>query len=357
MKIMRLSRRLSTTVAAFITALALCFAPVQAPPPAKAQMPNAQQVVEAVGSIISIISLVLGILTFLNNGKLPQNSSELENLSAGGSSGDSNASSTDSDGDGLTDFVENGSSNAPAPTPITPPQQRFAASGVPIVNQGDAFYIHDTGSYNYECTVGYVDKASGALWTAGHCARGRDGEPVYVATDRGEYKIGTIEIPYVSLFDSQEDIIDIAYIDIANKDMLGENIYSGDTIVDPDDVATIYKDKIQILSRMKSQVMTFPSNFSVSIGEKSTKVPEATAIRVGFANDVGLANMGNLSGENRIEDYGQQGDSGGPAFIEGVGFVGVISRNGQVYYTVNGVQLTRSFNSFTTLYPKFYKAW
>lgn len=155
-----------------------------------------------------------------------------------------------------------------------------------VVNQGDRILI---GNSTY-CTAGYIDNEAGTLLTAAHC--GSPGEKVYVKNSLGIYKnIGVMERnPNYSTNHYRNDF---AYVKL-NSGVTGENIYSGDTKITPEDV--------EVGDRF------------CSIGA-SSPVLKCGVVRT--VNDKILIS-------NR-EGGGIKGDSGGPGWIPGKGFFGVYS--------------------------------
>lgn len=155
-----------------------------------------------------------------------------------------------------------------------------------VVNQGDRILIGNSSS----CTAGYIDNEAGKLLTAAHC--GSPGEKVYVKNSLGIYKnIGVMEgNPNYSTNHYRNDF---AYVKL-NSGVTGENIYSGDTRITPEDV--------EVGDRF------------CSIGA-SSPVLKCGVVRT--VNDKILIS-------NR-EGGGIKGDSGGPGWIPGKGFFGVYS--------------------------------
>lgn len=159
-----------------------------------------------------------------------------------------------------------------------------SSSGVTI-NQGDRIAIE-----NKLCTAGYIDKENNRMITAAHC--GNKGEVVYKnsRSNKGQ-RIGVIEgNPYYNKNTYRNDFI---YVKL-DPGVTGENIYSGDKRVPITDV---------------------------SVGDRFCSIGQMSPIsKCGVVKDVDE----NIITTNR-EGGGIKGDSGGPGWIPGKGFVGVYS--------------------------------
>ncbi|MDR7329874.1 hypothetical protein [Corynebacterium guangdongense] len=105
------------------------------------------------------------------------------------------------------------------------------------VNQGDTLGVTTPAGEDLICTLGYVDKLSGRLYTAGHC--GGDGAHLYTVDGNGvsEHYLGTLttdfdmSAPYVDAsFDE-----DYGYVEVPadRVGLLGENSHSGDAMILP----------------------------------------------------------------------------------------------------------------------------
>lgn len=166
------------------------------------------------------------------------------------------------------------------------------ASARQVVNQGDRFYSE---AY-VGCTIGYVEEA--IVHTAGHC--GDDGDIVYFSgtTDR----MGVFHTKWDRVSDSGPT--DYGYIVLDEGVEGGKNIYSGDKIVDPSEIEI--------------------GDVISSFGASSNTTYTGTVAGGGPTVILGDA----LSG-------GRPGDSGGPSWIEGKGFVGTFrgtySKSGEDY--------------------------
>ena len=154
-----------------------------------------------------------------------------------------------------------------------------------VVNQGDAV-IDD----NTMCTVGYVDKNSNSFYTAAHCVGGvgsqvtnLDGESVGTVTERGTA---------VNQYDYNHDTARVA---INPGHTAGDNVYSGDKVANLDEI---------------EEGDTLHSYGITHDGVYSGKVDNSTGNAGGTTfSQNGMAPI--------------PGDSGGPAWVEGKGFVGV----------------------------------
>lgn len=179
----------------------------------------------------------------------------------------------------------------------------------PVVNQGDRISVKGKS-----CTIGYIDKSNRKAYTAAHCfvsdknpEQYIDSQSVYNSFGR---RIGTASGVYS---DTQND--DFIMIDLFNNIPIGENSFSGDTIAHLEDIKP--GDTICSFSRMYKKTMC---------GEiEKVNEREILATR---------------------EAGGIPGDSGGPAWVEGKGFVGVYSIILGVF--INGKQ-SKEYSGFT--YP------
>ena len=151
------------------------------------------------------------------------------------------------------------------------------------VNQGDLIYIRDRA-----CTIGYIDKINKIAYTAGHC--GFTDEKVNVMNSSRQ-TIGTLyteysreRTPYVSA--------DKAVIYLNDDVKPGENTFSGDVKLHYTNVSE--GDTICSFSRMDQQTMCGTVLYTAH-------------------NSVGATRSA----------AGVRGDSGGPAWIDGKGFVGL----------------------------------
>lgn len=183
---------------------------------------------------------------------------------------------------------------------------RDKAREAPVINQGDPVYIGNQGLW---CTAGYVDNANHKLYIAAHCFEKRAdpespvfGEPVYTKdrTVIGHYTAGT----YVdTAYDSAENpvtAVDTAEITLADG-VRGENTYSGDTVVRWSDID--------------------PQNDTACFTGVTTQLVRGRVV-CGTFNKYGEASK-SLYVHGDVRALG--GDSGGPIWIPGKGFLGVIT--------------------------------
>ncbi|MCS4535572.1 S1 family peptidase [Corynebacterium sp. HS2168-gen11] len=223
-----------------------------------------------------------------------------------------------------------------------------------VINQGDPIYLLEpVGGGDAKlstCTVGYVDKANKRLWTAAHCGKDglgtlyshfkADGSP-YNFNDIEELKqarlfqIGDLHHVYPGRYtfmpsedpqaqltseESQEikkqRVYDLAYIDISQYPQIaGINQYSGDTTYWP------------------------------TVGEKVCRY----GARTGLIKPLHPTNKVFCGTVIDVNDYfvytsalgTEQGDSGGPAWVPGKGYIGQVL--GFEEFTLqNNVPVTRS---------------
>lgn len=185
-----------------------------------------------------------------------------------------------------------------------------------VVSQGDNVYTPGTGL----CTLGYVDKATRRALYAGHCSKedsndwqrgGKSGEDVVVYDYESRQRIG-----YVEKNDFSGDLMDgtdFAVIKLYDDVEIGENTYSGDKWIKDFDTQVV------------------PGKRICSYGAK-TKQVTCTVIKKVYP-DTYRIRLG-------IEGAGQKGDSGGPLWIPGEGFVGIFS---SFYVDENGNRLDKNF--------------
>lgn len=162
---------------------------------------------------------------------------------------------------------------------------------IPVLSQGDKVFIDERKT----CTVGYIDKEQGLAYLAEHCAV--SGETAQVHDGEG-YFIGTITSRYddhnsYGVLHPQKMSEDFNAINVDTRHVfLGDNKYSGDHKLSISDVAQ--DDDMCMYSRMQGRI---------NCGHVS-------------------ATIGNfIVGDSHTE--GERGDSGGPVWIPGKGFIGV----------------------------------
>lgn len=206
-------------------------------------------------------------------------------------------------------------------------KDNYQEASVPIVSQGDNVYTPGTGL----CTIGYVDKATRKALYAGHCAKkdgewekgGKEGKDVIVYNYETRQRIGYVEKNDFS--GNLMDGTDFAVIKLDDEISLGENSYSGDKWV----------------TDFNTQVT--PGKTVCSYGAR-TKQPTCTTIKEVYP-ETNRIRLG-------IEGAGQKGDSGGPLWIPGEGFVGIFSF---FYVGSNGERLDKNFFHISELKNTFGK--
>lgn len=167
------------------------------------------------------------------------------------------------------------------------------------ISQGEKVYINETA---IACTVGYVDKNTHKAYIADHCLPAHQKSVIY---NSNREKIGEA---YGRFSDRKMGIPksrnDVAYINLYDDVETGENSYSGDNRVSTADITP--GEKLCMFSRKFN---------SVHCG----KVKSADGTLV--------------VGDEHVNGIG--GDSGGPAWIPGKGFVGVYTLiiGGNHFYT------------------------
>lgn len=166
-----------------------------------------------------------------------------------------------------------------------------AGAATVTVNQGVAVLIDGAGT----CTLGYNDHDRGVSYTAGHC--GRDGARVHLIDRKSNVfglALGTFHPSPNYITDGSNDW---GWIDWDDTVQMGENVYSGDRILSRSEV----KAGETVCSHGEtSQMGTLDADCGVFTGW----VHESFGVR-----DVRWA----------------PGDSGGPVWVPGRGFVGVMS--------------------------------
>ena len=158
-----------------------------------------------------------------------------------------------------------------------------ASAWAGTINQGDRVRNQEWDT----CTVGYVQ--TGSAYTAGHC--GKTGDTMF--NFQTNEQIGTLNSHYS--YPGGEDWAEITLNDTTTA---GENTYSGNQVVSPEDIEV--GDTIH------------------SYGGKTGQQYTGTVTRTDGHQVLATGEAGGLPG-----------DSGGPAWIDGKGLVGVYSS----YYT------------------------
>lgn len=167
------------------------------------------------------------------------------------------------------------------------------------ISQGEKIYINDT---NIACTIGYVDKLKHKAYTADHCLPAHQKSVIY---NSNREKIGEA---YGRFSDRAMGIAksrnDVAYINLYDNVRAGGNFYSGSNRV---------------------------STTHITPGENLCM----------FSRKLNSTNCGKVKsvdgtlvvGDEHVNGIG--GDSGGPAWIPGKGFVGIYTLiiGGKHFYT------------------------
>ncbi|GAA1474299.1 hypothetical protein P4N68_09330 [Corynebacterium felinum] len=170
-----------------------------------------------------------------------------------------------------------------------------AFAQTPVVNQGDLILVQDSRGISYNCTAGYVDKKNARIWTAGHCSH--HGSIVY---NEQRVAVGTLKHRYnvsenVDHLRGEERrkatadyfFHDISYVDLIDPAMAGANTYSGDRPYTP---------------TAGEQLCRFGA---------TTRAVYCASIFNVTDHLIYVANLNT-----------QGGDSGGPAWVPGEGYVG-----------------------------------
>ncbi|CAB0570857.1 hypothetical protein CIP107521_02099 [Corynebacterium diphtheriae] len=162
------------------------------------------------------------------------------------------------------------------------------------VDQGDSLLVRADGNMLGVCTVGFVDTENNRVWTDAHC-----GENGAAVMDNFQNPIGTLHHVYPSEWEQLQNIqdtewsvnsraSDVAYVEIDDPAVLGQNYFSQNTITrDP------------------------------AVGDNLCNYG-------GRTDRVACTPITNINGPVVItaNNGSDHGDSGGPAWIEGKGYVG-----------------------------------
>lgn len=165
--------------------------------------------------------------------------------------------------------------------------QEANATPYPVsISQGDKIVTEVSDDDHTLCTVGFVDEITRTITMSGHCAKGRAG--MRVRTSDGD----TIGYVAQNWYDGTNQETDISIISVESGVYLGGNGYSGDHWLKPYEVR-----KGDLLCSRGA------SSDSVHCGDV-LEVKKNLILTESSAGGIG-------------------GDSGGPAWIPGKGFVGV----------------------------------
>lgn len=162
------------------------------------------------------------------------------------------------------------------------------------VDQGDSLLVRADGNMLGVCTVGFVDTENNRVWTDAHC-----GENGAAVMDNFQNPIGPLHHVYPSEWEQLQNIqgtewsvnsraSDVAYVEIDDPAVLGQNYFSQNTIArDP------------------------------AVGDNLCNYG-------GRTDRVACTPITNINGPVVItaNNGSDHGDSGGPAWIEGKGYVG-----------------------------------
>lgn len=197
-------------------------------------------------------------------------------------------------------------------TAVASPATAVGSSPVVAISQGQQVLVPDQGI----CTVGYVDKASRRAYLADHCVndKGHRHQPVTVRDLRTGEPLGTAAPIGKMGIDGggspmQDPRFDVNYIQLADLVAIGDNHFSGDSRVNAYDIKQ--NDEVCVYSSRRSK--TYCGSAWSTVGSViKVHIPGGEADKaVTF------------------------GDSGGPAWIPGKGFIGVlVSMGGKtIWYT------------------------
>ncbi|VZH86191.1 chymotrypsin family serine protease [Corynebacterium rouxii] len=162
------------------------------------------------------------------------------------------------------------------------------------VDQGDSLLVRADGNMLGVCTVGFVDTENNRVWTDAHC-----GENGAAVMDNFQNPIGTLHHVYPSEWKQLQNIqgtewsvnnraSDVAYVEIDDPAVLGQNYFSQNTIA------------------------------------RTPAVGDNLCNYGGRTDRVACTPITNINGPVVItaDNGSDHGDSGGPAWIEGKGYVG-----------------------------------
>lgn len=182
------------------------------------------------------------------------------------------------------------------------PLSTVDAQPAPLVQQGDRFwYEYEPGKLNH-CTIGYVDAARRTIMFTGHCTTLPNAK-VFASNPDGSpgVEMGNVTLNHYRGTPHS----DMAIANINHNVNIGGNIYSGDKWV------------------MPHQVM--PGDRVCSRGANSN------AVHCGFSLGWEAPNLVQAT----RNAGGIPGDSGGPAWVPGKGFIGMYSgyTNARTFWT------------------------
>lgn len=180
------------------------------------------------------------------------------------------------------------------------------------ISQGQLVLVPDQGI----CTVGYVDKKTRRAYLADHCVnkKGQRTNPVVVRDLQSGEPLGTaVPINKMGIDGAgdpmQDERFDVNFIDLSDHVAVGENRFSGNNRVNAYDIEE--HDEVCVFSSQRDKV---------SCGYAWSTV--GSVIKVHIPGGEG----------HKAVTFG---DSGGPAWIPGKGFIGVLVSIGgkTIWYT------------------------
>ncbi|CAB0872188.1 hypothetical protein FRC0360_02012 [Corynebacterium diphtheriae] len=189
----------------------------------------------------------------------------------------------------------------------TPVQAQQASEPTHIpgvaVDQGDSLLVRADGNMLGVCTVGFVDTENNRIWTDAHC-----GENGAAVMDNFQNPIGTLHHVYPSEWERLQNVrgiqwstnsraSDVAYVEITDPEVLGRNYFSQNSIA------------------------------------REPAVGDNLCNYGGRTDRVACSPIVTINGPVVItaDNGSDHGDSGGPAWIEGKGYVGQLLGSDMVW--------------------------
>lgn len=199
------------------------------------------------------------------------------------------------------------------------------------VSQGQLVFIPDQGI----CTIGYVDKTTHRAYLADHCVnkKGQQTDSVVVRDLQSNQPLGrAVPINKMGIDGAgdpmQDQRFDVNFIDLADHVAVGDNRFSGDNRVNVYDIEE--GDEVCVFSSQHDKV---------SCGYAWSTV--GSVIKVHIPGGEG----------HKAVTFG---DSGGPAWIPGKGFIGVLTTIGgkNIWYTSIDTRDCTTEQVVDRLYPE-----